>query len=59
MYKGLKELKAREEERDRANGIIERLCDVDMSQDEVFDLLVQNGISHQVATGIAQDMRPE
>jgi hypothetical protein len=48
----------RRKEEDRAHSIIEQFADADMSADEIHDLLVHNGISEQVAQGIASDMRP-
>lgn len=43
---------------EKADGIIAKYADADMSCDELFELLVQNGISHALASGMANDMRP-
>lgn len=46
------------DEFEKADAIIAEHADADMSADEIYELLVQNGISPTYAAGIAVDMRP-
>lgn len=43
-------------EEEKAHAIIAQFCDADMGRDEIYELLIQNDISHAVAQGIAADI---
>lgn len=45
------------DEFERAEAVMSKYVDEDMCADEIYELLVNNGVSPGFAAGIAQDMR--